>query len=343
MTSRQAGDPEISVIVPVCARNGDVLRLYEGYKAGLDSLGKPCEFIFVLDGDRAEAAADLQQLLTRGENLVVMRLTRAFGEASALMAGFQRARGSTIVTLPAYHQIEGSDVTKLIGALDRADLAIACRTPRRGSRFEAMRRAGFHKMIASVTGQRYRDLGCGARAMKRRVAEEIALYGDQHRFLPLLAHRLGFRVAEIEVRQSKRDWYDRGYRSREYVHRVLDIFTVFFLVRFTKKPLRFFGMLGASTFMAGVLLTSWLVIERLFLDRALADRPALLLSSLLVVLGMQVFALGLLGELIIFTHARDIKDYQIDKVIRYDGADQPTPLERSELISDLRSRQQKIS
>jgi hypothetical protein len=92
---------------------------------------------------------------------------------------------------------------------------------------------------------------------------------------------------------------------------------VFFLVRFTKKPLRFFGMVGASTFVIGALLVTYLAIDRLVFRHPLADRPALLLSSLLVVLGMQLFALGLLGELIIFTHARDIKDYQIDEVVRY--------------------------
>ncbi len=100
----------------------------------------------------------------------------------------------------------------------------------------------------------------------------------------------------------------------------MDIFTVFFLVRFTKKPLRFFGMVGASTFAIGALLVTWLAIDRLIFRHPLADRPALLLSSLLVVLGMQLFALGLLGELIIFTHARDIKDYQIDEIVRYPGA-----------------------
>src|SRR6185312_10446890 len=116
---------------------------------------------------------------------------------------------------------------------------------------------------------------------------------------------------------------------REYLRRALDICAVFFLVRFTKKPLRFFGMVGASTFVIGAALVAWLAIDRLIFLHPLADRPALLLSSLLVVLGMQLFALGLLGELIIFTHARDIKDYQIEEVVRYPAqqppAQQPPP------------------
>jgi len=318
---RLTSSPCLSVIMPVGSRHAqDIAALVGEYRAGLDTLGMPYEFIIVLDGPKPAIAASVQRLLGpigSGGNVTVISLTRPFGEATALMAGFQRAQGETIVTLPAYHQVEGSEVAKLVLGLASSDLAIGRRWPRVGSRFEVLRRNAFHRMIASVTGQAFHDLGCGARAMKRRVLEEISLYGDQHRFLPVLANRQGFRVVEVDLRQSPRDRYDRGYPVRDYVHRVLDIFTVFFLVRFTKKPLRFFGMVGASTFVIGAALVAWLAIDRLVFLHPLADRPALLLSSLLVVLGMQLFALGLLGELIIFTHARDIKDYQIEAVIRY--------------------------
>jgi glycosyltransferase involved in cell wall biosynthesis len=316
-SSLETGSIPLSVIMPVGNRHAeDIAPLYAEYKSGLAGLAIPYEFIVVLDGPRPEVAAGLQRLLARGEPLIVISLTKRFGEATALMAGFQRASGRMIVTVPAYHQIQGVEIGKLVTALDKADLAIGRRWPRVGNRFEVFRREVFHRLIA-LGGQRYNDLGCGARAMKRRVLEEISLYGDQHRFLPVLAHRQGFRIVEIDVQQSPLDRYERGYPSREYAHRVLDIFSVFFLVRFTKKPLRFFGMVGASTFVIGALLVAWLAIDRLVFLHPLADRPALLLSSLLVVLGMQLFALGLLGELIIFTHARDIKDYQIDEVVRY--------------------------
>lgn len=326
--------PEISVIVPVGVRHADVTALYADYKSALDALGRSYEMLFVLDGARPQVASALQRLLGTGERITVIALTRHFGEATALMAAFQRAAGRIVVTLPAYYQIEPGEIGQLVQALDSADLAIARRWPRAGGRFEALRRSAFHRIIGSVTGLRFHDLGCGARAMKRRVLEEIALYGDQHRFLPVLANRQGFRVAEVQVRQSAHDRFDGSYRPREYAHRVLDIFTVFFLVRFTKKPLRFFGMVGVATFGIGALLIAWLVFERLFFGQALAERPALLLSSLLVVLGMQLFALGLLGELIIFTHARDIKDYQIEEIIRNGEAQVPAPpARRAELAS----------
>jgi glycosyltransferase involved in cell wall biosynthesis len=306
--------------MPVGKRHAaDLAALYAEYKVGLAGLDVTYEFIVVLDGPRPEVAATLQRLLERGENLIVISLTKRFGEATALMAGFQRASGRVIVTAPAYHQIQGAELGKLVRALDKADVAIGRRWPRVGSRFEVIRRDAFHRLIATG-GQRFNDLGCGARAMKRRVLEEISLYGDQHRFLPVLANRQGFRIVEVDVAQSPLDRNEAGYPPKEYLHRVLDIFTVFFLVRFTKKPLRFFGMVGATTFVIGALLVAYLAIDRLVFQHPLADRPALLLSSLLVVLGMQLFALGLLGELIIFTHARDIKDYQVDEVVRYPEA-----------------------
>jgi glycosyltransferase involved in cell wall biosynthesis len=310
----------LSIIVPVGSRHADVGALYAEYKAGVAAVGAPYEFIFVLDGPRPDVARVLDELLRAGENITVLMLTRTFGEAAALMAGFERATGDVIITLPAYHQIEAADIRKLVAALADADVAIGHRWPRYGNLFDRTRRAAFHALVNFVTGSRLRDLGCGARAMRREVLEEIDLYGDQHRFIALLAARLGFRACEVDVRQSTRDRLARIYRPREYVRYALDVFSVFFLVRFTKKPLRFFGMLGAATFSIGALLIIWLTVQRLFMGHPLADRPALLLAALLVVLGMQIFALGLLGELIIFTHARGMKDYRVEEVIQYPDA-----------------------
>jgi glycosyltransferase involved in cell wall biosynthesis len=310
-------DVELSVIVPVGSRQADPATLHAEYKAGLDKLGQRYELIFVLDGPREKFAAGLRTLLDGGERFTVISLSRSFGEATALMAGFEHASGQAIVTLPAYHQIEAVEVAKLVAGLDSADVVIGRRWPRVGGPFERMRRAAFHGLLGWVTRLKFHDLGCGARAMDRRVLEEIQLYGDQHRFLAVLADRQGFRVREMDVQQSPKDRFTGVYEPREYTRGLLDIFTVFFLVRFTKKPLRFFGMVGVTTFAVGALAVTWLVIERLFFGQALAERPALLLASLLVVLGLQLFALGLLGELMIFTHARGLKDYQIERVIQF--------------------------
>jgi glycosyl transferase family 2 len=309
-------DIDLSVIVPVGPRHDELHQLYGEYSRGTAATGLRTEFIFVLDGPMPEVATQLRLLADGNAGVVVVSLTRESGEATALMLGFEQARGALLLTLPAYHQIEPEGIPKLVEGLRNSDMAVAHRFPRKGGSLEAMRRNLFHGWLGKVTGLKLHDLGCGARAMKRRVFEEITLYGDQHRFLPILAHRQGFRVVEVEVAQSRQDKNRSGYRVRDYAHRFLDLFTVFFLVRFTKKPLRFFGMVGVVTFLLGTALVTYMVIERIFFDVGLSDRPALLLASLLVVLGLQVFAIGLLGELIIFTHAKDVKDYQVDEVIQ---------------------------
>jgi glycosyltransferase involved in cell wall biosynthesis len=317
----QAAPPSLSVIIPIGLRRAtDLGALYREYRAAIAATGATHEFIFVLDGPRPEARRALETLLREGEDFTIVNLTRNFGEAAALTAAFERSSGGTILTLPGYPQVEPSEIRKLLAALSTTDMAIGCRWPRYGNTIDRARRAAFHGLVNFVTGARLRDLGCGARAIRRQVLEEIDLYGDQHRFLPILAMRLGFRVSEIPVRQSAQDRHGRIYRPREYMHHLLDLFSIFFLMRFTKKPLRFFGMLGAVTFGIGAVLIAYLGLDRLIFSEPLADRPALLLAALLIVLGMQIFALGLLGELIIFTHARGLKDYRVEEIIQYPDA-----------------------
>jgi glycosyltransferase involved in cell wall biosynthesis len=306
---------EITAVIPVGDRHDDIRDLYEDYKRGVSGLGRSCEFIFVLDGEYPEVLEQLTALQQQGDRLKIIRLSKRFGEATALTAGFDHAMGDIILTLPAYYQVEPSEIPKLFEELAHCDMVISYRWPRAGSKFELVRRNLFHKILKSFTGASYNDLGCGVRAFKRQIAQEVTIYGDQHRFLPVLANRVGFKVREVQVSQSPRDHFQGSYRPREYLHRLLDIFTVFFLVRFTKKPLRFFGMIGAVTLAVGAVFLIYLIFERLFMGVPLAERPALLLSSLLVVLGVQILALGLIGELIIFTHARDLKEYTVDEIV----------------------------
>lgn len=202
MTER---DPRIqlSVIIPVGKRYANTRELYAEYQLGLEPVRLAYEFIYVLDGPHPLVLGELEQLIGEGaNNIIVISLSRPFGESTALMAGLERASGDVIVTLPAYHQVDGRDVAKLLAPLETSDVAIGWRWPRVGGALEKMRRAMFHGMVAFVTGMRLHDLGCGARAMKRRVLEELSLYGDQHRLLAVLADRQGFRVTEVELRQS---------------------------------------------------------------------------------------------------------------------------------------------
>jgi glycosyltransferase involved in cell wall biosynthesis len=310
-------DVQLSVIIPVLQRTDELKGLYAGYDEALQDFGLSYEVIFVVDGG-GDAVAELEALKNAGHSFSIISLAKHFGESTTLLAGFDHAKGQLILTLPAYHQIEPASLAVLLQQIDHCDMAIGRRWPRAGGRFETFRRRAFHSLLKWLSGEQYHDLGCGVRLFKRQLIDEIHLYGDQHRFFPVLASRQGFKVAEVDVKQSAQDNFRGRYRLREYLHRLLDIVTVFFLVRFTKKPLRFFGMIGSIVSALGALVVFTLVVQRLFFGVGLADRPALLLGSLLLVLGVQVFALGLIGELIIFTHAGHLKEYTVESIVNDD-------------------------
>ena len=306
---------ELSAIVPVCDLYEEEGRLAQDYLATLRALDKSFELVFVLDGEHPKLREALMSLAAKEPEVRIIELTRSFGEATALTAGLEHTAGDIILTLPAYDQVESAEIPRLVESMDKVDVAVGRR--RRsdsGGRSGGIRRKVFHGLVEFVTGYRFHDLGCGMRALRRAVADEIPIYGDMYRFIALLAARRGFRVVELDVAETAVSRHG-GNSARVYLARLLDILSIVFLVRFTKKPLRFFGIVGGVTFGIGSIFVSYLVIERLFFGVGLADRPALLLSSLLVVLGLQLFALGLLGELIIFTHARDMKEYTVDNIV----------------------------
>ena len=309
-------DIEISAIVPVASRTERVAEVAADYVEALDAIGRRFEIILVIDGDRPKTFESLKELADRDKRVRLVKFAKQFGEATAVSAGFRLSTGSIVLTLPAYYQVEPSSIATLVDALDGCDMAVARRSQRhRKSAFEVQRRKLFHWLIKVSSGESFSDLGCAARAFRREILEEIALYGEQHSFLPVLASRQGFRVTEVDVPQSTLDRFEGRYGAKSYLQRILDIFSVVFLVRFTKKPIRFFGMIGSITFVFGAIVVLTVVFQRLFMGMPLADRPALLVGSLLTVLGLQIFALGLLGELIIFTHAREIKEYTIEKIV----------------------------
>lgn len=325
-----------SVIIPVGSRVDDLTVLIDEYAEALKSAAVRFEVIVVLDGQKEKLIDSLCELASTCEWLHILQFSREFGESAALMAGFGEARGEVLITLPAYWQVEPSEVAAMVQEHDENDdLLIAVRWPRVGSFFERIRRRIFHGMLKLITGLDYRDLGCGVRLLRREIAREVPLYGDQYRFLPVLAVRRGFRVREVELAQSKKDVFEGRYRLREYLHGILNVMTVFFLVRFTKKPLRFFGSVGFIAAAFGSLFVFVLVLQRLFYGVPLADRPALLLGSLLIVLGVQLFALGLLGELIIFSHAGQSKEYAIRTIVGGRESTEQTDGRNSEAKVDI--------
>jgi glycosyltransferase involved in cell wall biosynthesis len=305
----------ISVIVPVTERYDDVYEMFKEYKDALSRTGMDFEMIYVVDGDFPEAYQQLKSLRETGEKLILVKHSRSFGESIAITSGFRQAAGEWIMTLPAYHQVEISELPKLIESLDCNDMVVVRRWPRFDSKLNQYQTRIFHGIVKLMTGNVYNDIGCSVRFFRRKILDEINLYGDLHRFLPILANKQGFKVKEIDIRQSSRDKHTRTYAVGIYLRRMIDLFTVFFLVKFTKKPLRFFGLTGTTILLTGLSISLYLIISRIFFDVGLSDRPLFLIGILFVVLGLQIFAIGLIGEILIFTHAKEIKEYNIDEII----------------------------
>ena len=306
---------DVSVVIPVCEGHGDLREVYAEYSRELS--GYACEFLFVIDGSSRKTVESQKRLKELDPAIRVIALNRSFGEAAALAFGFEKARAPWVITLPAYFQVEPREIHKVIKALaeDGVDLVISHRCPRKASPLGRLRSQVFHRLVGVLTGNSYHDLACGVRVMKRKVAEEVTLYGDLHYFFPVLAYQRGFKVAEIAVQPSRHDSGRRLFRPASYLRRMLDLLNLFFLVKFTRKPLRFFGSMGAALFASGTIITAYLGAYRLLELGGISQRPLLILGVLLMVVGVQLFSIGLLGELIIFTHAREVKDYQINEVL----------------------------
>lgn len=309
--------PEVLAIVPVGGRRDAAGQVYWDYKRAMDRSGFSYELTFVLDGAAPDFAAELKELLEAGENFSVIGLTRRFGEATAVMAALDRCDSQAVLILPAYGQIDSTEIPRVLSRLGENDGVVCRRWPRASGFLDSLRRRTYHWILRVVTGCKFRDLGCGVRAFNREALTDLDLYGDQLKFVALFAENRGYRIEEVDVRQSPQDIFRGFYKPRDYLRGLLDIFTIFFLSRFTKKPLRFFGMVGFIIGLIGGLLVTWLIIQRVILGIPLGERPALIVSSLMVVVGLQLIALGLLGELIIFTHASQMKDYQIEKIITF--------------------------
>jgi glycosyltransferase involved in cell wall biosynthesis len=307
---------DISVVVPVCEGRADLGEIYRQYLQELAVTGLSYECIFVVKIDDYEALQSLRKLKTEDPRVKVIMLHRWSGEATALSVGFDRAEGQVILTLPAYFQVDCREVNRVLKKLleDGPDVVIGWRHPRTDPLLTRGLSWLFHWLIRKLTQTNYHDITCSLRAMKRQVAEEVHLYGDLHRFFPLLANQRGFKVVELPVRQSPSDARRRLHAPGMYLGRLLDILTVFFLFKFTKKPLRFFGLVGSELFAAGAIILGYLGLYRLLAFGGIAGRPLLILGALLMILGVQLFSIGLLGELLIFTHSH-VPDYQAHEIL----------------------------
>jgi glycosyltransferase involved in cell wall biosynthesis len=311
----------ISVVVPVHDEERSVGLLYEELQAALDPLAEPWEAVFVDDGSADGSFGALTRLHAAAENVRVVRLRRNFGKSAALAAGFAVAEGDTVVTIDGDLQDDPAEIPRLLAKLDEGfDLVSGWKTKRRDPWRRRLPSRIFNAVTSRVSGLRLHDMNCGLKAYRAEVLRGLRIYGELHRFLPVLAHYRGYRVAELPVNHRPRTHGHTKYGMERYVRGFLDLLTVSFMGRYRHRPLHLFGGLGLLLGAVGSAILVYLTVLKAT-GEAIGHRPLLTLGVLLVVVGLQFFSLGLISELITSHHEEragehDREQLHVDEVLR---------------------------
>lgn len=312
----------ISVVVPVRDEERTVEPLYEEISRALGGLNEPWEIVYVDDGSRDGTHAALLQLHESTSNVRVVTMRRNAGKAAALDAGFAVVEGDVVVTMDGDLQDDPAEIPQLLAKLDEGyDLVSGWKTQRN----DPFARRAFSRVFNTVTGWlsgvHLHDMNCGLKAMRVEVARNIDLYGELHRFVPVLAHDLGFRVTELGVNHRPREHGRSRYGFERYARGFLDLLTVSFMSRYRHRPLHLFGGLGLILGTIGTVILVYLTIVKIT-GEPIGRRPLLLLGVLLVVVGIQFLSLGLLSELVTSQHrersraSEDRPSRLVDEILR---------------------------
>jgi glycosyltransferase involved in cell wall biosynthesis len=296
-------------------------QLYREIAAALESRGEPFEVVFVDDGSTDESLSVLHRLHDELPNVVVVHLRRNFGKSAALQAGFLEAQGDVIVTIDADLQDDPAEIPQLLAKLDEGfDLVSGWKTRRNDPASRRVLSRLFNWATGLVSGVRLHDVNCGLKAYRAPVVEGIRLYGELHRFLPVLASYRGFRIAEIPVNHRARAHGRSRYGPERYFRGFFDLLSVTFMGRYRHRPLHLFGGVGLFMGAAGFAILLYLTVIW-FMGEAIGHRPLLTLGVLLMVVGIQLVSLGLLSELITSHHeeragARERTEQIVEETLR---------------------------
>src|SRR5215210_1364161 len=307
---------DVSVLVPVKDEEATIQELATRVGAVLDGLGRSFEIIFVDDGSADGTVQRIREVHAADRRVKLVRLRRNFGKAAALSAGFDQARGQIIITMDGDLQDDPEEIPRFLETMEEKDLDLVSgwKHQRRDPASKRLPSLLFNWATRRIAGVDLHDFNCGFKAYRREVLEQISVYGELHRYIPVLASRRGFSVGEIPVNHhprrhgvSKYGW-DRLYKG------LLDLITVLFITRYTRRPLHLFGAIGL-VFLAGGFGIDGYLAARWFFGENLSNRPLLLLGILLMVLGFQVLATGLIGEMITFKNFRRRDSYSIKETL----------------------------
>ncbi len=302
----------MSVLVPVMNEAETVEELAARVAAVLDGLGRSFEIVFVDDGSNDGTSNRVRRARERDPRVKLVRLRRNFGKAAALCAGFDYSNGAIIITMDGDLQDDPEEIPRFLSALEEGDLDLVSGWKRRrqdpmGKRLPSRLFNWVTRRLAQVD---LHDFNCGFKAYRREVLAEIAVYGELHRYIPVLASRRGFAVGEIQVNHHPRRHGTSKYGWDRFYKGLLDLITVLFITRYTRRPLHLFGSFGLLFLAGGLGINTYLAFAW-FHGEDLSDRPLLQLGILLMLLGIQVLTTGLIGEMITFKNFRRRDSYSI--------------------------------
>jgi glycosyltransferase involved in cell wall biosynthesis len=296
---------DLSVVIPLYNERENLAPLHDELDRVLRGLNRSYEMIFVDDGSIDGSTAVLRAIRAGDQRVRVIRLARNSGQTAALACGFKRASGQVVVAIDADGENDPADIPRLLAPLDDGyDLASGWRVGRwRSARLiRRLPSVAANALISRMTGVHLHDYGCTLKAYRGDLARQLMLYGEMHRFVPVIAAELGARIAEVEISFRPRRAGRSKYGPGRIIRTLLDLMTVRFLSGYSTRPIQVFGLIGLVMGAIGAAWTGILIFEKVVLGRPLGNRPALLLAVLLVVVGVQFVSLGLIGEMIARTY-----------------------------------------
>ncbi len=291
----------VSVIVPVFDEAATVVELARRILAVADRADLPIvEIVFVDDGSRDGSWGAMAALADVEPRVKALRLRRNFGKATALALGIQASRGEVVVTMDADLQDDPDELPRLLAALeDDVDLVSGWKLDRRDPLSKTLPSRLFNRVTARLSGLSLHDFNCGYKVYRREIFDTVKLYGELHRYIPVLAHAQGFRVTELPVSHHPRAHGRSKYGVERFVKGFLDLVTVLMLTRFAQRPGHLFGGLGVLLGAVGCGLLVYLSGLKLLSGAEIGGRPLLLLGVMLAIIGVQVTLFGVLGELVL--------------------------------------------
>ncbi|HKY36738.1 MAG TPA: glycosyltransferase family 2 protein [Polyangiaceae bacterium] len=289
----------LSFVVPFMDEEGTLRELADRIDQACQQAGESYELLFVDDGSRDGSVRVVEQLVLQRPQLRLLELQGNFGKSAALAAGFAEARGDIVFTLDADLQDDPKEIPRFLAKLEEGvDLVSGYKAKRHDPISKVVPSRVFNAMVRVLTGVRLHDVNCGFKAYRAVVIKNLRLYGEMHRFVPVLAHWKRFRIAEIVVEHHPRRFGSSKFGGGRFFRGLTDLLTVFFLLRYERRPAHFFGAVGAMVLLVGTGLLSYLSVLWMMGQR-IGQRPLLILGVLLVVVGLQILATGLIAELIV--------------------------------------------